>query len=112
MSGVWSASGALVDVNTLLAGVTFNPTLDYNANFSIATSVDDGTITINGNKAMTGTAADDAPTATNLIQVKAYNEGDPTVALDDSEVSEVDTMLGQTITSTLTLAIIAAWVLI
>ncbi len=67
MAGVWTASGALADVNVLLAGVTFNPTLNYNAAFSIATSVDDGVNpAVTGSKAMTGTAVDDAPTATNM----------------------------------------------
>ncbi len=42
VGGVWTASGAIADVNSLLAGVTFTPTLNYNSNFSIATSVDDG----------------------------------------------------------------------
>src|SRR5439155_1116767 len=41
-TGVWTASGAIADVNTLLAGVTFNPALNFNANFTIATSVSDG----------------------------------------------------------------------
>jgi Domain of unknown function (DUF4347) len=41
-TGVWTASGALADVNTLLAGVTFNPALNYNSTFTIATSVSDG----------------------------------------------------------------------
>ena len=31
-TGVWSASGALADVNTLLAGLTFTPTLNFNSN--------------------------------------------------------------------------------
>ena len=52
--GVWSASGALADVNTLLAGVAFNPTLNFNCSFSIATSVDDGVAAaITGTKAFT-----------------------------------------------------------
>ena len=38
-TGVWSASGAIADVNTLLAGLTFTPALNYNSNFTIATSV-------------------------------------------------------------------------
>src|SRR2546427_683491 len=37
-TGVWSASGAIADVNALLAGVSFTPTLNYNSNFTIATS--------------------------------------------------------------------------
>ena len=61
-TGVWSASGAIADVNTLLAGVTFNPATNYNSNFTIATSVDDGTAApVTGTKNMTGTAVNDAP---------------------------------------------------
>src|SRR5438093_5558761 len=37
-----SASGANADVNALLAGVSFTPTLHYNSTFTIATSVSDG----------------------------------------------------------------------
>ena len=42
VGGVWTASGAIADVNSLLAGVTFTPTLNFNSNFTIATSVSDG----------------------------------------------------------------------
>ncbi|MCK9622405.1 MAG: DUF4347 domain-containing protein, partial [Methylobacter sp.] len=66
-AGVWSASGALADVNALLAGLTFTPALNVNSNFSIATSVSDGIApALTGSKAITGTAVNDAPTATNL----------------------------------------------
>lgn len=41
-TGVWSASGPLADVNTLLAGVAFIPAAGYSANFSIFTDVSDG----------------------------------------------------------------------
>ena len=41
-TGIWSASGAIANVNTLLAGLTFTPALNYNSNFTIATSVNDG----------------------------------------------------------------------
>ena len=65
-TGVWRASGALADVNVLLAGVTFNPAQDYNADFNIATSVDDGVNPAEtGSKAMTGTAVND-PAALDL----------------------------------------------
>ena len=104
VSGVWSASGALADVNILLAGVTFNPTLNYNANFSIATSVDDGTTTISGDKTMTGTAVDDAPTATNLNAAETYTEDTP-LNLIDIVITEVD---GDAVTATLTLSDMAA----
>ena len=62
---VWTASGALADVNALLAGVTFTPALNFNSNFTIATSVSDGVApAITGVKAMTGTAVNDAPVNT------------------------------------------------
>ncbi len=59
--GVWRAAGALADVNTLLAAVTFNPASNYNGTFNIATSVSDGLSAINGSKVMTGMAVNDAP---------------------------------------------------
>src|SRR5262249_33674738 len=40
-SGVWQASGAIADVNVLLAGVSYVPAANYNATFSIGTSIDD-----------------------------------------------------------------------
>ena len=62
-TGVWSAAGAKADVNTLLAALTFTPAANFNANFSIATSVSDGVApAITGSKAFTGTAVNDAPT--------------------------------------------------
>src|SRR5436190_598605 len=51
-TGVWTASGAIADVNVLLAGVTFNPALNFDANFSIATSISDGALVVNGVKNM------------------------------------------------------------
>src|SRR2546423_2188664 len=41
-TGVWTASGAIADVNALLTGVTFNPAANFNGNFSVAISIDDG----------------------------------------------------------------------
>ncbi len=64
-AGVWSASGAIADVNTLLAGVAFTPTANFNGGFTIATSVDDGIApAVTGNKVVTGTPVNDAPTLT------------------------------------------------
>src|SRR5204863_182047 len=59
--GVWTASGAIADVNTLLAGVTVTPAADVNADFTIGTNVSDGTNSVTGTQAMTGTAVNDAP---------------------------------------------------
>ena len=76
VGGVWTASGAVADVNILLAGVTFNPALNYNSDFTIGTSVDDGVaaLPITGTKNMTATAVNDAPTATNLNAGESYTE--------------------------------------
>jgi|GEM_PF-683351 len=65
-TGVWSASGSKADVNALLAGVTFNPALNFNSNFNIATSISDGiAAAVTGTKAFTGVAVNDAPTLDN-----------------------------------------------
>ena len=63
-TGVWTASGGIVDVNTLLASLSFTPALNSNSNFTIATSVSDGSLSVTGSKAMTGTAVNDAPVNT------------------------------------------------
>ena len=71
-TGVWSAAGALADVNTLLAGVTFTPTLNFNADFSITTSVSDGVApAITGSKSFTGTAVNDTPTLSTMASAVA-----------------------------------------
>ncbi|TLY21832.1 MAG: hypothetical protein E6K66_08630, partial [Nitrospirae bacterium] len=104
-TGVWSASGAIADVNALLAGVTFNPALNFNSNFTIATSISDGVApAITGVKAMTGTPVNDAPTATNLSAAETYTE-DTALNLIDIVASDVDSA---NITATLTLSNVAA----
>ena len=81
----------ITDVNTLLAGLTFTPALDYNSNFTIATSVDDGIApAVTGNKAMTGTAVNDAPVVTADAST-AYTQNAPAVVVDSSvPVTDVD----------------------
>ena len=62
-TGVWTASGAVADVNALLAGVTFSPASNFNGGFTVATSVSDGVAPANiGIKAFTGIAVNDVPT--------------------------------------------------
>jgi hypothetical protein len=64
-TGVWTASGAIADVNTLLAGLTFTPTLNYTDSFTITTSVSDGAAAaVTGAKTVTGTAVNDMPVRT------------------------------------------------
>jgi VCBS repeat-containing protein len=63
VGGVWTASGAIADVNTLLTNVTFTPALNYNSNFTIAAGVDDGVAApVTGMKMMNFVAVNDAPT--------------------------------------------------
>jgi hypothetical protein len=102
--GVWTASGAVADVNTLLAGVVFNPMENFNGNFSINTSITDGELTVSGVKIIGGSAVNDAPTATNLNAVENYTE-DTAYDLADIVVSDVD---GTVVTATLTLSNLAA----
>ncbi len=74
-TGVWSASGAIADVNVLLAGLTFTPALNFNGSFTTATSVSDGVAAaITGSKAMTGVAVNDAPVASGSASLAAVAE--------------------------------------
>ena len=99
-TGLWSASGATADVNTLLAGLTFTPTANFNSNFTIATSVSDGSLSATGTKTITGTAVNDAPTATNLSAAETYTE-DTALDLIDIVASDIDSA---SVTATLTLS--------
>ncbi len=101
VGGVWTASGAIADVNALLAGVTFNPALDYDTDFTIATSVDDGAApAITGTKVMTATPLNDAPLATNLSAGESYTE-ETALNLTNIVITDVDS---PTVTATLTLS--------
>jgi hypothetical protein len=106
VTGIWSASGAKADVNALLAGVSFNPALDYTGTFTVTTSVSDGVaLAITGTKAFsTDTPVNDAPTATNLDTPESYTEDTP-LDLTDIVVADVDSPI---VTATLTLSNAAA----
>jgi len=112
-TGVWTVSGTLASVNAALAAVSFTPATENDANTTVTTHIEDqdGAGPVDGLISLNVTPVNDPPTATNLIQVKVYNEGDPTVALDDIVVSDIDVNPAQTITATLTLATPAAGVL-
>src|SRR4051812_1161391 len=90
----------MADVNALLAGVTFTPGLNFNSSFNITTNVSDGALSVSGSKAFTGTAVNDAPTATNLSAAETYTE-DTALILVDIVASDVD---NATVTATLTLS--------
>lgn len=74
-TGVWAASGNIANVNTLLAGLTFMPTDNFNGNFTIEISISDGSAdAIAGSKALTGIAVNDPPSFKNLGNQSAYDE--------------------------------------
>src|SRR5204862_5973042 len=80
-------------VNTLLAGVTFTPAANFNANFTITTSVSDGVAAaVTGRKAMTGIPVNDAPTATNLSAAESYTE-DTALNLIDIVAADIDSTI-------------------
>jgi Bacterial Ig domain/RTX calcium-binding nonapeptide repeat (4 copies) len=73
-NGVWQVSGGIDDVNAALAAAQFNPTENYNDNFSIDVTVDDGDGgIITGTKVISGIAVDD---------VVAIQTIDPGVTID------------------------------
>jgi hypothetical protein len=76
-TGTWTATGSAADVNAALAAVTFNPALNFNGSFTVATSVSDGVDTVTGSKSFAGIAVNDAPTATNLSAAESYTEDTP-----------------------------------
>ena len=93
IGGVWTATGAIANVNALLASATYNPILNYDQNFSIAINVDDGIApAVTGTHVMTAIPVNDSPlVATNtgapvdegasvMITNTHLNEGD----VDDS----------------------------
>src|SRR5438477_525584 len=95
----------MVFVSALLAGVTFNPALNFNSNFTIATSVSDGVApAIKIGRASCRERVNNAPTATTLSAEETYTE-DTTLNLIDIVASDVDSA---NITATLTLSNVAA----
>ena len=89
-TGVWTASGAIADVNALLAGC------DVYAGGELQWQLLDrhqrqrrGGAGHTGTKAFTGIAVNDAPTATNLSAAETYTEDTP-LNLTDIVVSDVD----------------------
>jgi subtilisin-like proprotein convertase family protein len=62
-TGKWTASGALADVNALLANLKFVPNANYNSDLSISIAITDNPLTtLPGTIKLTGIPVDDAPT--------------------------------------------------
>jgi VCBS repeat-containing protein len=102
--GVWTATGAIADVNTLLAGVTFNPTANFNGSFTIATSVSDGvSAAVTGTKVITGIGVNDAPSGTTgsitIVEDKGYTFTLASFGFTDSADNPANTLAAVTITT-------------
>jgi len=70
-TGIWEASGAVADVNDLLADVQFNPVENFNDDLTIAVQVtDDNLASISGTINLTGIAVNDAPILTKIITLR------------------------------------------
>ncbi|MDJ0833996.1 MAG: cadherin-like domain-containing protein [Gammaproteobacteria bacterium] len=103
VSGIWTISDSVANVNTALANLVFTPNTNNDINTSLNVHIEDaaGAGPADTTIALDVTPVDDPPTATNLNQSLAYNQGDAVVAINDIVVTEVDT--GDSITATLTL---------
>ncbi|MDJ0776571.1 MAG: DUF4347 domain-containing protein [Gammaproteobacteria bacterium] len=108
-TGIWTITGSVAQVNTALANLVFNPTVNNDIDTTIDVSIDDGSGPLSGTINLDVTPVNNAPTATNLNSTSAYNEGDASVAITDIVVSDVDT--GEVITATLTLTNTATGIL-
>ena len=89
-TGVWTAAGAIANVNVLLAGLTFTPAVNFNGSLTIATSVSDGAASVTGSKAISGVAVNDAPTAAIGPSGYGVNEDDGYRPLGGISVSDPD----------------------
>jgi hypothetical protein len=89
-TGVWSASGVIASVNTLLAGLTFTPALNFNSNFTMATSVSDGVAPpITGTKVFTGIPVNDLPSISDIAD-RSIDEDTSTGAISFT-IGDVET---------------------
>jgi len=79
-TGVWQAVGDVADVNTLLAGVTFTPALDFNGDIAIAVNVTDGAAAVGDTKPVTGTPVNDVP---------AFTKGADITVLEDAAAQTI-----------------------
>ncbi len=88
-TGVWTASGAPENVNTLLAGVVFTPAPNKSGSFTLATSVSDGVATVTGSKAFTGVSVNDAPAGADRT-ITLTEDGSRTLTATDFGFTDSD----------------------
>jgi len=110
VTGIWTITDTLANVNTALANVAFTPNSDTDTDVTVTTHIEDqdGAGPVDGLITLDVTPANDAATATNLTTTAAYAEGDASVAITDIVVSDPDTSPAQTITAPLTLSDVTA----
>ena len=66
-TGVWKVVGPMGRVNSILSFVIFYPALNFNGDFTLATSVSDGDAApVTGTKTFIGIPVNDAPTFSNI----------------------------------------------
>lgn len=89
-TGTWKASGALANVNALLAGVIFTPVANFNGNFSVNASISDGVAAaLTATKSFTSGAGSflTASAANNVLTGTASNNDTVTYATAASTVT-------------------------
>ena len=92
VNGVWTASGAVADVNSALAAVKLTPAANFDGTVNIATSVSDGVAAaVTGSKAITITSVNDAPVITSSATASSA-ENQTAVTTVTSTDSEDDTV--------------------
>ena len=101
INGVWSASGPITNINSLLASVQFDPAANFAQSFTIASLVSDGTNSITGSKQVTVTSVNDAPVVTGQNAAESFIEDGLNFTLKPMTISDVDST---TVTATLTLS--------
>ncbi|MBE9128186.1 MULTISPECIES: S8 family serine peptidase [unclassified Coleofasciculus] len=95
-SGVWQASGAVADINTLLTDVQFVPTENFNGNLTLDTNVSDGIASpLTGTISLQGISVNDAPTVDAIASLTGATVNQPfTIAYSDllnaSNASDVE----------------------
>src|SRR5690606_8394065 len=88
VTGIWKASGAVADVNNLLATLKFQPTPNGNSNFSIGVSIADGwNVSLADTMAVQGVPVNDPPV---LIKNTLTITQGQTVTLTSENLSATD----------------------
>lgn len=99
-TGEWNASGPLGDVNTLLQNLVFTPGPDFNSDFTVEVSANDGKVENSTTKWFTGIPVNDAPVLGNHTLAENYTEDQP-LSINPITVNDVD---GDVVTVSLSLS--------